>query len=62
MNNVNKIIAEDIDFSKLLFELEQVNLRLLVELKQSRGSKGKTAENSAPQSASAAIKPLRSKA
>lgn len=62
MNNVNKIIAEDIDFSKLLFELEQVNLRLLVELKQSRSSKGKAGENGMTQSASAPIKSLRSKA
>ena len=34
MNNINKYISQDIDFSKLLFELEQINLRLLVELKQ----------------------------
>ncbi len=34
MTNVNPIVAQDVDFSKLLFELEQINLRLLVELKQ----------------------------
>lgn len=34
MKNINPLIAQDIDFSKLLFELEQINLRLLVELKQ----------------------------
>lgn len=36
MNAINPIIAEDVDFAKLLYELEQINLQLLVELKQQR--------------------------
>ncbi len=42
MNNINPLIAQDIDFSKLLFELEQINLRLLVELKQQQKFKSKS--------------------
>jgi hypothetical protein len=35
-NTINPLAAGDNQFNKLLFELEQVNLRLLLEIKQSQ--------------------------
>lgn len=36
---INPLIAIDDSFTKLLFELEQVNLRLLLEMKQAQMGK-----------------------
>jgi hypothetical protein len=38
MNRLNPYAAIDDEFNKLLFELEQVNLKLLLEIKQAQNS------------------------